>query len=93
MKLTHLGIPPSSIPLGIQAEENLFRKILQDLEKQARIQGGIQRKNCWKSSHMLKNQKKVEINPPALLDAQEIEEVIDTFTERLDPLSQNDIDA
>jgi putative ubiquitin-RnfH superfamily antitoxin RatB of RatAB toxin-antitoxin module len=71
MKLTHLGLPPSSIPLGIQAEENLFRKILQDLEKQARIEGGIQRRNCWKS-HMLKNQKKVEINPPALLDAKKL---------------------
>jgi hypothetical protein len=32
-------------------------------------------------------------SPPALFDAEEIEEVIDTLTERLAALSQNDIDA
>jgi hypothetical protein len=58
----------------------------------------IHRRNCWKSymmkNYTKKNQKKGRmIHPPAPLNAEEIEEVIDILTERLAALSQNDIDA
>jgi hypothetical protein len=46
-------------------------------------------------NYMPRNHKKVGMihPPPALLDAEEIEEVIDTLTESRVALSQNDIDA
>jgi hypothetical protein len=60
----------------------------------------IHSRNCWKSymmrNYTKKNQKKKGGGgdpTPAPLNAEEIEEVIDTLTEYLAALSQNDIDA
>jgi hypothetical protein len=60
--------------------------------------GIMHRRNCWKSymmrNYTKKNQKKRRtIRPPAPINVEAIEEVIDTLTERLVTLSQNDIDT